>query len=71
MPAANRLAPRIGRDQVGAHFRHLHLHGRRVHRCDGGVMELRHDRRDEVVTVVRETVRAKLEVANPRYLEEA
>jgi hypothetical protein len=29
------------------------------------------ERRDEVVTVVRETVRAKLEVANPRYLEEA
>ena len=28
------------------------------------------DRRDEVFTVVRDTVRAKLEVANPRYLEE-
>ena len=28
------------------------------------------DRRDEVFTVVRDTVHAKLEVANPRYLEE-
>ena len=28
------------------------------------------DRRDEVFTVVLDTVRAKLEVANPRYLEE-
>jgi hypothetical protein len=28
------------------------------------------DRRDDVFTVVRDTVRAKLEVANPRYLEE-
>jgi len=28
------------------------------------------DRHDEVFTVVRDTVRAKLEVANPRYLEE-
>jgi hypothetical protein len=27
------------------------------------------DRRDDVVGVLRETVRAKLEVANPRYLE--
>ena len=27
-------------------------------------------RRDEVIAVVRETVRAKLEVANPRYLTE-
>ena len=29
------------------------------------------DRRDEVVAFVRDTVRAKLEVANPRYLEDA
>lgn len=28
------------------------------------------DRRDEVLAVVRETVRAKLEVANPAYLED-
>ena len=28
------------------------------------------DRRDEVVAAVRDAVRAKLEVANPRYLEE-
>ena len=27
------------------------------------------DRRDDVLAVVRDTVRAKLEVANPRYLE--
>jgi hypothetical protein len=27
------------------------------------------DRRDEVLDVVRETVRAKLEVANPKYLD--
>ena len=27
------------------------------------------DRRDDVLDVVRETVRAKLEVANPRYLQ--
>jgi hypothetical protein len=29
------------------------------------------DRHDEVLALVRESVRAKVEVANPRYLEEA
>lgn len=62
----------LGREQADAHQRALASLG--VADDAGLAAAIREgrldDRADEVVAVVRAAVRAKLEVANPRYLEE-